>query len=96
MSTAASATEFETVQGQVGEHQSPWTSGPAIVLYAAVKLIAQLLTAPRYGFSVDEFYYLACSEPYGFSGQRGPIVNVCRGFGLGADIRKIWPALKHY
>jgi hypothetical protein len=63
MSTAASATNLQRVQKKVEEQTSCWTSGSAIVLYIAVaKLIVQLLTAPRYGFNVDELYFLACSE----------------------------------
>jgi hypothetical protein len=63
MSSAASATELEAVQENVEEQTSRWTSGSAIVLYIAVaKLIVQLLAAPRYGFHVDELYFLGCSE----------------------------------
>jgi len=63
MSAAASAIELEAVQEKVEEQPSRWTSGPAIVLYIAVaKLIVQLLTASRYGFHVDELYFLGCSE----------------------------------
>jgi hypothetical protein len=63
MSGAASATEPEAVQEKMEERTSRWTSGPAIVFYVAVvKLIVQLLVAPRYGFHVDELYFLGCSE----------------------------------
>jgi hypothetical protein len=57
------AVQQEAVEEKVEEQSSPWTSGPAIVLYlAAFKLIFQLLCASKYGFFGDELYYAAGSE----------------------------------
>ena len=45
------------------EPQSPYVSGPALVLYIAVAfLLLQLLTANRYGYFGDEMYHMACGE----------------------------------
>ena len=64
MATAASAPELlQAVQAKVEEQENRWTSGPAIVLYvAAVMFIAEMLCAIRYGYHVDELYFLGCSE----------------------------------
>lgn len=40
-----------------------WTSGSAIVLYvAATMFITEMLVASKYGFHIDELYFLTCSE----------------------------------
>jgi hypothetical protein len=62
MSTVPSSSEWE-VPVQADERTNRWTSGPAIVLYvAALMFLIEMLVASRYGFHVDELYFLACSE----------------------------------
>src|ERR1700704_6427451 len=43
--------------------RSWFLSGPALVLYvASTKLLIQLAVAGRYGYFVDELYFLACGQ----------------------------------
>ena len=45
------------------DHTNRWTSGPALVAYIAlVELTVLLLVAPRYGYLVDELYFLGSSN----------------------------------
>ena len=45
------------------ERTPRWTSGPALVgLIAAIKLLVHMVTAPMYGFFIDELYFLACGQ----------------------------------
>ena len=62
MPAAAIGTDLELAR-KAAKPANRWTSGPAIVLYvAAVMFITEMLVASRYGFHVDELYFLACSE----------------------------------
>jgi hypothetical protein len=49
--------------GNEAKPQNWLLTGPALVLYVALtKLLIQLAVAGRYGYSVDELYFLACAE----------------------------------
>jgi hypothetical protein len=63
MSTAANPTGLNGGQEKMDAQTNRWPSGPSIVLYiAAFMFLIEILVASRYGFHVDELYFLACSE----------------------------------
>src|ERR1051326_8753041 len=46
------------------ERRRPWIAGASAIVagIAAINLLLHLYTGRRYGYFVDELYYLACSE----------------------------------
>jgi hypothetical protein len=63
-------------------------TGDVMIFIGNPDALARECRSVQFGASLE--------NPYGFSGQRGPIINVCRGFGLGYDLRQIWPYMKRY
>jgi len=50
-------------RSSIVSRENRWYSGPALVLYiAALKFVVQLAAAGRYGYHVEELYYLAGAE----------------------------------
>jgi hypothetical protein len=61
-------------------------TGDVLIFIGDPSGLPQVCRSVQYGATLE--------NPYGYDGQRGPIINVCRG--LLFDLQKDWPELKHY
>jgi hypothetical protein len=77
--------------------ESPWSLW--VFAVAAIYFLLHMLTASRYGYFRDAFYYLACSEhlDWGYVDQPPLIVVVAwiarRSLGTSLPALLFWPAL---